>query len=71
MNDDDRPFGAARSRTDAAALLSVESLEAYSLAELDGRVAALEAEIARVRAHRDKSAAHRLAAEAFFKSKPA
>jgi len=71
MNDDDRPLGAANSRMDAAALMAAESLEAYSLAELDGRVALLEAEIVRVRAHRDKSAAHRLAAEAFFRPKPA
>jgi uncharacterized small protein (DUF1192 family) len=29
----------------------------------------LEAEIARVKAHRDKAEAHRLAADAFFKPK--
>ena len=43
-----------------------KSLDRYSLAELDQRVALLETEIARVSAHRQKSAAHRLAADALF-----
>lgn len=66
MDDDDRP----RSRTDAASSLAKESLDSYSRDELDARVALLEAEIERVRSHRDKSDAHRLAAEAFFRPKP-
>jgi uncharacterized small protein (DUF1192 family) len=33
------------------------------------RIATLEAEIARVAAHRDKAEAHRSAADAFFKAK--
>lgn len=57
-------------RGDAASLLSGESLERYSQEELAVRIAQLEAEIARVKAHRDKVAAHRLAAEAFFKPRP-
>jgi len=65
MDDDDRP----RLRTDAAGSLAKESLDSYSREELDERIALLEAEIARVRAHRDKGDAHRLAAEAFFKPK--
>lgn len=63
MEADDRP----RPRGDAASLLASESLDSYSLDELDERVATLEAEIARIKAHRDKAAAHRLAAEAFFR----
>ncbi len=65
MEDDDRP---AR-RDDAASLLSKESLDRYSQGELGERIELLEAEVARVTAHRDKASAHRLAAEAFFKSK--
>jgi uncharacterized small protein (DUF1192 family) len=68
MEDDDRPLAAARA--DAASRLAGESLERYSLDELDARVGLLEAEIARVRAHRAKSAAHRSIADALF-SRPA
>lgn len=64
MDDDDRP----RVRTDAAGMLAKESLDSYSRDELDARVALLEEEIARVKAHRAKSDAHRLAADALFKS---
>ena len=62
MDDDDRP----RPRGDAADALSRESLDSYSQDELAARIALLEAEIARVRAHRDKAAAHRAAADALF-----
>ncbi|WP_374282394.1 DUF1192 family protein [Novosphingobium sp.] len=62
MDDDDRP----RPRGDAADALSRESLDSYSQDELSARIALLEAEIARVRAHRDKAAAHRAAADALF-----
>lgn len=65
MDEEDRP----RPRGDAAAQLSRESLDSYSQDDLDARVTLLEEEIARVKAHRDKSAAHRLAAEAFFRPK--
>ncbi|MFM5929615.1 MAG: DUF1192 domain-containing protein [Novosphingobium sp.] len=65
MDEDDRPIR----RGDAASLLSKEVLDSYSREELDERVHLLEAEIARVKAHRDKAEAHRLAAEAFFKPK--
>jgi uncharacterized small protein (DUF1192 family) len=63
--DEDLP----RPRGDAASLLSKESLDPYSQDELAERIATLEAEIARIRAHRDKVAAHRAAADAFFKPK--
>jgi len=67
VDDDDRPVR----RSDAASLLSSEILDSYSRDELTARIAQLEAEIVRVTAHRDKASAHRLAAEAFFKPRPA
>jgi len=60
--DDDLP----RPKGDAAAALAKESLDPYSLAELEDRIDQLEAEIARIKAHRDKAAAHRAAADALF-----
>jgi uncharacterized small protein (DUF1192 family) len=65
MDDDDRP----RPRGDSASRLAGESLDSYSQDELGARIALLEAEIARVVAHRQKAAAHKLAADAFFKPK--
>ncbi len=70
MDDEDRPkprmpegsFG-------AASLLAGESLESYSLGELDARVALLEAELARIAAHRSKAADHMRAAEDIFRRK--
>ena len=64
--DDDLP----RPKGDAASLLAKEDLSPYSVDELDERVELLEAEIARVKAHRDKSSAHRAAADALFGRKP-
>jgi len=66
MDDEDRP----RSVGDAASRLAAEDLATYSQAELEERIALLEAEIARVRAHRDRAADHMAAANALF-SKPA
>ena len=60
--DEDLP----RPKGDAADQLSKEGLDPYSQAELTERIAVLEAEIARVTAHRDKAAAHRSAADALF-----
>ena len=60
--DEDLP----RPKGDAAAALAKESLDPYSLAELEERIGLLEAEMARIRAHRDKAAAHRAAADALF-----
>lgn len=62
MDDDDRP----RPKGDAADKLKLELLDPYSQDELDERIALLEAEIERVKAHRDKAAAHRQAADALF-----
>lgn len=61
--DDDLP----RPKGDAASLLAKESLDPYSQDELNERIALLEAEIARIKAHRDKAAAHRAAADALFR----
>lgn len=71
MHDDENAVRPGGLRKDAAALLAGESLDAYSQDELGARIGMLEAEIARVKSHRDKAAAHRLAAEAFFKPRPA
>lgn len=62
MDEEDRP----RPRGDAADALARESLDSYSQHELAARIGLLEAEIARIRAHRDKVAAHRAAADALF-----
>lgn len=71
MDDDDRPRRRPDQEFGAASLLAGESLESYSLDELDARVALLEAEIARIKAHREKSSAHILAAQALFRPKGA
>ena len=62
MEEDDRP----RLKGDAASRLAGEDLAPYSQDELAERVELLEAEIARVKAHSDKAAAHRAAADALF-----
>ncbi|MEO1730625.1 MAG: DUF1192 domain-containing protein [Pseudomonadota bacterium] len=62
MEEDERPSLSG----DAASRLGQEDLGPYSQDELDARIALLEAEITRVRAHRDKSSAHRAAADALF-----
>jgi uncharacterized small protein (DUF1192 family) len=61
--DEDLP----RPKGDAASLLAKELLDSYSQDELAERIALLEAEIGRVKAHREKVSAHRLAAEALFR----
>ena len=61
--DDDLP----RAKGDAASMLAKELLDPYSQDELVERIALLEAEIARIKAHREKASAHRLAADALFK----
>ncbi|MCM0001097.1 MAG: DUF1192 domain-containing protein [Erythrobacter sp.] len=62
MEEPDRP----RPVGDAASRLAAEDLGPYSQAELDERIVLLEAEIARVCAHRAKVAAHRAAADTLF-----
>lgn len=71
MDDDERPRrGPSEQTFGAASLLSGESLDSYSLDELDARKALLENEISRIVAHRTKAASHRLAAEALFGKAP-
>ena len=52
---------------DPLRLLMTQDLDPLSLAELDARVAALEAEIARVKAKRDSASAFRSAADSLFR----
>lgn len=47
--------------------LARQDLDPMSVDELDERIAALEAEIARVKAHQDAATKHRSAAEELFK----
>jgi uncharacterized small protein (DUF1192 family) len=65
MEIDDLP----RPKGDAASRLAAEDLSPYSQEELNERVALLETEIERVKAHRDKAAAHRAQADALFGKK--
>ena len=62
MDEDDLP----RRSGDAASHLATEDLGPYSKAELDERIAALQTEITRVEAHRDRAVSHRTAADALF-----
>jgi uncharacterized small protein (DUF1192 family) len=62
MEEPDRP----RPSGDAASRLAGEDLGPYSQAELVERIALLEAEITRIKAHHSKVAAHRAAADALF-----
>ena len=61
--DDDLP----RVRGDSASRLAGEPLDTYSQDELMERIALLEAEIERVRAHHGKAAGHRAFADQLFK----
>lgn len=61
--DEDLP----RPKGDAASQLAREPLDPYSQDELGERIALLEAEIVRIKAHRDKTSAHRAAANALFR----
>ena len=61
--DDDLP----RVRGDAASLLAREPLDTYSQDELMERVAMLEAEIERVKAHHAQAADKRKLADQLFK----
>jgi uncharacterized small protein (DUF1192 family) len=63
VDDDDLP----RPRGDAASQLAREPLDTYSQDELMERVALLEAEIKRVRAHHASVAEKRKLADALFK----
>ena len=56
-----------RSANDALAALAREDLDPLSVEELHGRIAALEAEIARARARIDRAVNHRANAEGLFR----
>ena len=56
-----------RPRGDAASLLAKESLDTYSQYELTERIALLEAEIERIKAHHGRVARDRAAADALFR----
>ncbi len=63
MDDDDLP----RRRDDILAALIRQPLDPLSLDELGERIAVLEAEIERVKAHRAVATSHKAVAEALFK----
>lgn len=52
---------------DALAALAKQDLDPLSVAELDARIGALEAEIVRCRARRDGAINHRSTADALFR----
>lgn len=56
-----------RKKSDTLAELAREDLDKLSIAELDDRIAALEAEMARSRAKREGAAKFRNAADELFK----
>ena len=63
MDDDDLP----RRRDDTLVALTRQSLDPLSVAELDDRIAVLEAEIGRVKAHKAAAGGFKASAEALFK----
>jgi uncharacterized small protein (DUF1192 family) len=63
MFDDDLP----KKKSEPLAELAREDLDRLSIAELDARIAALEAETARTRNKREGAAAFRNAADSLFK----
>lgn len=52
---------------DPLSLLAKQDLDPLSVAELDARIAALEAEIARSRAKKERAVNHRASADGLFK----
>jgi uncharacterized small protein (DUF1192 family) len=56
-----------RRKSDTLADLAREDLDKLSIAELDDRIAALEAELVRSRAKREGAAQFRAAADSLFK----
>ncbi|MBN8845301.1 MAG: DUF1192 domain-containing protein [Sphingomonadales bacterium] len=63
MDDDDLP----RRRDDTLAALIKQSLDPLSVEELDERIAVLETEIARAKAHKAAAGSFKASAEALFK----
>jgi uncharacterized small protein (DUF1192 family) len=56
-----------RRADDPVAAMARQDLDPLSVAELDRRVADLEAEIARTREHRDRAVNHRATADQLFR----
>ncbi|WP_033923466.1 DUF1192 domain-containing protein [Sphingomonas sp. 37zxx] len=56
-----------RRKDDTLAALAVQDLDPLSIAELESRIAALDAEIGRVRRHMEKAVRHRDSADALFR----
>ena len=56
-----------RRSDDPAALLARQDLDPFSVAELETRIALLEAEIARTRRHLEHAVNHRASADALFR----
>lgn len=65
----DEPLGPRPTRGDAVAALGREDLEIYGVSELEERIEALQAEIARSRAQIDRKQATKSAADAMFNFK--
>lgn len=63
MEDDDLP----RRRDDMLAALARQPLDPLSVAELDERIAVLEAEIARTKNHKAAAGGFKASAEALFR----
>lgn len=63
MESDEPP----RRHDDPLALLARQDLDPLSVGELDSRIARLEAEIVRTRAHADRAVNHRASADALFR----
>lgn len=63
MDADDLP----RRKDDAAAQLARQDLDPFSVGELEGRIALLEAEIARCRQKIEYAVNHRASADALFR----
>ena len=63
MDDDDLP----RRRDDVLTALTRQPLDPLSVSELDDRIATLESEIERVKAHRAAATSHKAIADALFK----
>ena len=63
MDDEDLP----RRRSDELAALTRQSLDPLSVDELNDRIAVLEAEIARTKAHMSAANSFKASAEALFK----
>ena len=63
LMDDDGPLRPS----DPVTLLTRQPLDPLSIEELDARIAVLEGEIERVRAHRQRAVNHKSIAEGLFK----